>query len=419
MPTRRILLVAQIAPPSQLSAARRVAGLTRHLARLGHEVTVLTSMLSGGGPIDGAVRVVRTRDLLVSGINWRRENFAALEGSAATSDYAPPSRVATLLVPDPAIVSWLPFALPRALRLAPAADCAITTAPARSAHLIGLALQRRGMPWIADFRDGWRYEDQRAAWAHAILDRTDGALERAVVRGADVCVGVTRPITRDLRDRLGAARAETIPNGFDRDELDATAAAAATPAGNGHHTVVHTGSLAYGGRDPRPVVDALRLLRDEDPATAARLLVLFAGPVSAAERAAIEAPDLEGRARALGSLPRSEALALQRAAGTLLLISGDEQVSIATGKLYEYLAAGRPILVLGERSEAARLVREANAGIVTAARDPRAIADALRAMLRTSGSVAGRADVERFSYARIAEQVAMVVERAISARAAR
>src|SRR5918995_713669 len=96
VPSRRILLVAHIAPPSPLSAARRVGGLARHLAALGHEVSVLTSMLSGRGPVDGAARVVRTRDLLASGINWRRQSFAALEGSAG-GEYAPPSPVATLL----------------------------------------------------------------------------------------------------------------------------------------------------------------------------------------------------------------------------------------------------------------------------------------------------------------------------------
>jgi glycosyltransferase involved in cell wall biosynthesis len=402
VPARRVLLVAQLAPPSPLSAARRVAGLARHLARLGHEVTVLTSMLAGRGPVPGAARVVRTRDLLASGLNWRRANFAALEGGAA--DYAPPSRVSTLLVPDPAAVSWLPFALPRALGLARAADCAITSAPARSTHLIGLALARAGLPWVADFRDGWRFEDQRPPWAHPALDRLDAALERAVAGRADACVGVTEPITRDLRDRLGA-RAETITNGFDPDDPDLSADAPPVAP----HTVVHTGSLAYGGRDPAPVIDALRLLRADGVDD---LELLFAGPVSAAERATIEVPDV--RARALGSLPRPQALALQRSAGTLLLITGEGQASIATGKLYEYFAAGRPILVLGERSEAARLVREAGAGLATSATDPARIAQALREVMSRRGQPP--TGIERFSYARIAEQMADVIERAIAAR---
>jgi glycosyltransferase involved in cell wall biosynthesis len=291
----------------------------------------------------------------------------------------------------------------------------ITTAPARSAHLVGWALRRRGTPWVADFRDGWRFEDQRAPWAHHALDKLDGWLERAVVRRADVCVGVTQPITADLRERAGAADAETITNGFDPDDADLVAAASPPLDSNGRVTVVHTGSLAYGGRDPRPVVDALRLLRREDPATAARLQVLFAGPISSEERAAIEADDVDGLARALGPLPRPDALALQRAADALLLITGDDQLSIATGKLYEYLAAQRPILVLGERSEAARLVREAKAGIATSASDPRAIARALRDLLRTGAGRSANADLERFSYARIAAQMAAAAERAINA----
>ena len=53
---RSILLVAQVAPPSTLVAARRVAGFTKYLARLGHRVTVLTSRVSGDGPIEGAAR---------------------------------------------------------------------------------------------------------------------------------------------------------------------------------------------------------------------------------------------------------------------------------------------------------------------------------------------------------------------------
>ena len=76
---RSILLVAQLSPPSELSAARRVAGLAKYLDRLGHRITVLTSLSSGRGPVAGA-RVVRTRDLMVSRLNWRRQSFQALAG---------------------------------------------------------------------------------------------------------------------------------------------------------------------------------------------------------------------------------------------------------------------------------------------------------------------------------------------------
>jgi hypothetical protein len=155
---RSILLVAQVSPPSPLSAARRVAGLSKYLSRLGHRVTVLTSAVSGSGPIEGAAHVVRTRDLLVSRLNWRRQNFASLtEGGGSYA--AAPSPITAWLVPGVETVSWLPFALPRAAGLVrhQRVDCVITTAPPFAGHLVGLALHARGVPWVADFRDGWRF----------------------------------------------------------------------------------------------------------------------------------------------------------------------------------------------------------------------------------------------------------------------
>jgi Glycosyl transferase 4-like domain len=211
---RSILLVAQLSPPSELSAARRVAGLAKYLDRLGHRITVLTSLSSGRGPVTGA-RVVRTRDLLVSRLNWRRQSFEALAGEADGGGYeAAPSRLASVFVPDLAVVGWLPFALPRCRALAADADAVITTSPPHSGHLVGLALRGRGVPWVADFRDGWTFESDRPPWPLAAQRELDEGLERAVVRGADALVAVAEPIAADLGARFDREVA-TITNGFD------------------------------------------------------------------------------------------------------------------------------------------------------------------------------------------------------------
>jgi hypothetical protein len=144
MAPRRILLVASISPPVTLCAAHRVAGMTRHMARLGHGVTVLTSTGPGTGPVPGAARTIRTRDLMVSPLNWRRANFEAVTGSSDAGYDPTPSAFASVLVPDLELVGWLPFALPRAWGAD--TDCMITSAPPHSGHLIGLALQARGLP---------------------------------------------------------------------------------------------------------------------------------------------------------------------------------------------------------------------------------------------------------------------------------
>jgi hypothetical protein len=325
MPARRILLVAPISPPATLSAAHRVAGMTRYLARLGHEVVVLTSTVSGSGPVSGAARTIRTRDLMVSPLNWRRTNFEAVTGTNDATYDATPSALASVVVPDLELVGWLPFAMPRAAGLARDIDCVITSSPPHSCHLIGLALQLRGIPWVADFRDGWRFEPTRPRFPFATQRALDAALERLVVRRADVVVGVTPPITDDLRDRLGAD-AVTITNGFDPDE-GGPVAGWEPPLSPDRHSLVYTGSLSYAGNSAMPLLDAL----GSRPALSNRFELGVAGPTTAAERAA-----LVGRgARLLGRLPRDRTLALQRAADTLLLFAGDERPSVATGKLYE------------------------------------------------------------------------------------
>lgn len=418
MNERSLLLVAQLAPPSPLVAARRVAGLSKYLARLGYRITVLTSRISGDGPIEGAAEVVRTADLMGSPLNWRRRHFAALTGQAAQA-YARPSRLEAVVVPDLAALSWIPPALPRALALSRKQDydCVITSAPPSSAHLIGRTLRRRGVCWLAELRDGWTFEPPRPPWPLAVQRVADRRLERALLRRADAVVGVTKPIVDDARQRLGVD-ARMITNGFDPEEH-------VSPRGGDllardRHSVVHTGRMALARTTPRPLLDALRLLQRKEPSIARRLEVVFAGPVSSEEEAALAAPDLAGIVRVLGPLERERALRLQRAADTLLVVTeGGSRPSVATGKIFEYLAAGRPILVLGEGTEAARIVAEARAGLAAPADDAEAIAATLRRLVdQPLAAVADESVVERYTYAEIARAYADLIEE-ICARAGR
>ena len=375
---RSVLIVAQIAPPSSLVAARRVAAQCKYLGRAGYEVTVLTSVASGEGPIEGAREVVRTKDALTSALNWRRGQFAAL-GGASSESYKPPSRLASVVVPDLSLGTWLPFALPAARRLARGRrfDCVLTTSPPPSTHLVGLALHRRGIPWIAELRDGWTFEPPHPAWPLRLQQSADRALERKVLTRADAVVGVTRPIVEDVRDRLGV-EAVLVTNGFDPEDIQAATEADGLldPA---RRSIVHTGRLSLSHISVEPLLDALRVLAAEDSGFAAELEVVFAGSLTDAEREALAAPDLAEQVRFVGWLERARALALQQAADALLVVTGGaERPSVATGKLFEYLASGRPILVLGDETEAARIVGETGTGFSAPASDPRAIADALR-----------------------------------------
>jgi glycosyltransferase involved in cell wall biosynthesis len=291
----------------------------------------------------------------------------------------------------------------------------ITSSPPQSAHLVGAALRRSGVPWIADFRDGWSFEPPRAPWAVAAQGRADGRLERFVVERASAVVGVTEPIVEDLRRRFGAP-ATLVTNGFDPE--DDSAGAEHPPLDLDRHSLVHTGRMAIARSSPRPVLEAVRMLKREAPEIAQRLEIVFAGPLTADETDLLKRPDLDGLVRNVGSLDRPSALALQRAADSLLVVTeGSSRKSVATGKLFEYLASGRTILVLGEETEAARIVADAKAGFATSADDPERIANALLRLVE--GVLPEGPDPEavaRYSYRELACSYAELIEN-VSGRA--
>jgi glycosyltransferase involved in cell wall biosynthesis len=405
-----VLLVAQIAPPSSLVAARRLAAMAKYLGRAGHAVTVLTSIASGDGEIEGAQEVVRTRDALTSGLNWRRRQFAALDGSSNES-YKPPSRLAAVVVPDLSLATWVPLALPAALRLARRQrfDCVVTTSPPPSTHLIGLALRRRGIPWIADLRDGWTFEPPHRPWPFQVQHDVDRRLERRALSRANAVIGVTRPIVEDVRKRLGID-AQLITNGYDPDDLPPQRQTSDPLLDADRHSLVHTGRLSLSGISLQPVLEGVRIATTEDPEVASRLEVVLAGSLTEEELRLLETAGLGDTVRFVGWLERPHVLDLQRAANTLLLVTeGAGRRSVATGKLFEYLAARRPILVIGEGTEAARIVAESSIGFAVPASDPRAIAGGLRRVVleppRPPPQVA-----RQYAYPALVDQLATVIE---------
>ena len=83
-------------------------------------------------------------------------------------------------------------------------------------------------------------------------------------------------------------------------------------------------------------------------------------------------------------------------------------------KLYEYLAAGRPILVLGDQTEAARIVSEAGAGFAAPAGDPEAIASALRRLVTEPPAPTEPERIRQFEYPALVDRMAAVIDRVAS-----
>jgi glycosyltransferase involved in cell wall biosynthesis len=108
-------------------------------------------------------------------------------------------------------------------------------------------------------------------------------------------------------------------------------------------------------------------------------------------------------------------LELQRSADALVLLASPRRSQLLNFKLFEYLAAGRPILALAAGTEAGRVVEELG-GEVTPADDVAAIVEALRRLVNGEISPPDAAALSAYSYPRPAERMAEVATRAVAAR---
>jgi glycosyltransferase involved in cell wall biosynthesis len=414
---RSILFVAYFYPPCRDTGAQRPAAMVKWLRRLGHRVTVLTTSAYGDLPDDADEGIVRTADAQL----WRarlrgRDRVDALYDSDTYAGR--PHLLSKVIVPEPLLAAWAPFARRRALNLAKGQrfDCVITTSPPESVHFIGRTLARRGLPWVADIRDAWNFEPLRPRFPTALQRRLDQRLERRWLTAADVVACVSRPAADDLRERLGID-ATLIPNGWDPDlgPEDSGPPEPLDPlplADPDRASLVYTGRFGSYGRDPRPLIEALSALAREQPDVAERIELVVAGPLTEDERILLSTDVSPARIVLRGSLNRVQALALQRGADALLLLASPARSQLLNIKLFEYLAAGRPILALARGTEAGRVASELGAELV-GADDVVAIRAALARLAAGELRAPSPEALRPYTYPAPAERMAEAVETAI------
>lgn len=411
---RRILLVSYFYPPCRDTGILRPTAMAKWLREIGHDVVVLTTSAYGSEPGDAEAGVVRTADAQ----RWRarlggKERIDALYDADTYSGR--PHFLSKLIVPEPLAAAWMPFARSRALALHRARpfDAVLTTSPPESVHAVGVALRRRGVPWVADIRDAWTYESVRPAFPTRLQRELDRMLERRWLGRADGVVCVSRPAGDDLR-RREIADPVLIPNGWDP---SLAPAARAEPTGlldPERTSLVYTGRFGSFGRDPRALVEGLATLAASDPDAAARLELVLAGPLNPAEEALFARDVAPARIVRLGTLERGRALALQAEADALLLLAHPTRSQLLNIKLFEYLASGTPVLALAGGTEAGRVVEELG-GTTVRADDPEAIAAALAETAAGALEPPAPEALADYTYPRPAKLMAEVIENAIAA----
>jgi glycosyltransferase involved in cell wall biosynthesis len=274
-----------------------------------------------------------------------------------------------LFIPD-ARKGWNRYALRAAKKLISdkKIETVVTTGPPHSTHLIGLALKKQfGIRWIADFRDPWTdiyYYDQLLHTASAA--KRDASLELAVLEGADMVLAVCPSNAALFREKLGirSGKVQVLTNGYDESDFPKGQAA----ANDGILNIGYTGTIA-------PTYNAVPIFE-----ILAKLSIPWqlniAGSVAPEVKQVLSQLGLNSKVNYLGYLPHAESLKVLMGSNVLLHILPDTDKNRmgTTGKLFEYIGSGAPILNIGPGDgDAAIFIKEAGAGATYGRDKPKAI----------------------------------------------
>lgn len=223
-------------------------------------------------------------------------------------------------------------------------DALISTGPPHSLHLIARNVKRQlNIKWLADFRDPWTGIDfYKELMLSKSADKRHRELEKSVLTEADVVCTVSPQWAADLQ-KLSNRNVEVVGNGYEFNLHQKTS--------NTHPTkfsIAHFGSMPA-ARNPRGLWQALQELLTEIPGLKNDLQILFAGNVDYSIPAEIQAHGLSEFMQAKGQVSHKESIQMQSESAVLLLVANDtpNASGILTGKFYEYMNSGRPILAFG------------------------------------------------------------------------
>lgn len=446
MPPSRpnLLLVSYFFPPAA-TGVRRVVSLVRHLPDHGWRPLVLTAphVVGAGhddGPLDDAI--VRSTPV-VRAESWDPYRLAAWWRGAAETPSATPGTAraaggwgpwimaalrAHVLVPDDRC-GWIPAAVDRgvdAIRRHRLRAIYSTNYP-HTAHVVAWRIARRtGLPWIAEFRDGWTQNPAFFAPGNALVRAAQHGLEAAVARDATAIITVSPPVTRHMQ-RLrgtddGRLPAVTIYNGFESAAApDDPRSAPREPLMPGRRTLLYTGTF-FGRRRPDAFLAGLAWAMRRDAALAARWCVWLRAELDARSRSLIERWRLGDVVRVLPPVPFAQCTAEQARADACLLVleHGPGADIMVSQKVFEYLAARRPIFALVPQGAAAELLAETGGATTQTSQRPADVGPALATFLAQveAGAVAPpREDVlARFDRRAQTAAIAAVIDQACSRR---
>lgn len=281
--------------------------------------------------------------------------------------------------------NWLTKAKPFALKLAIEMDAIISTFGPEESHLLAyeMKMHNKKLLWVADYRDFWSnpYEVTNKNFVKRAEIETVG-------NHADIVTAVSNSLVREIHLMLNK-KVFKVTNGFDFNNADILKQIAKKPKLISRPLrIVHTGSI-YLDRNPLPLLKALVALTNEKDIEESSVTLDFYGERIGLIEKFKKDKNFDRFIRLMGHVNYTQSISVQQKSGVLLLLENAEAKDKGhlTGKIFEYIASGRPILSIGSSSESelGKIIKETGTGVAIGPNEYDKIAPLIKDTLNGKG----------------------------------
>ena len=368
---RNVLIISFFFNQTEDIGTVRLRGLVKYLPEFGWNPIVLTVKTSATP--DKKIIIFETPydDTIVL---WKKRIGIPLDKTFKELYHLPTTKQKKTLIdkiidlwyeifiyPDPTI-NWSISAIEKGDDILKASqfDAIISSMIPPTSHIIAKELVKRNkIPWIADFRDLWT---QNHYFNHSkIRGFFEKRLELNTLSSANALTTVSQPLSDKLKELHKNKKVYSIPNGYDQTQINPGILLTKK------FSITYTGVLYRGRRDPEPLFRILKVLIDENMIDPTIIEVHFFGYDEGWLISDIKKYLLENVVLLHGKISREESIQKQRESQVLLLLTWNDphEKGVYTGKIFDYLAARRPILALGlHRSVVSDLLHQTQAGVI-------------------------------------------------------
>lgn len=336
-----ILIVSHTYPPNPGVGGRRIAALKKYFELQNYNVFLVVNANQTNKKVKQDKKIFRVGNFKKNNNTIKRKSYGFLSFLKTFSFFKTLKEI--FYLPDRQI-DWKEVAheKSREIILKHKINCLITSSLPHVAHFVGKELKKEfpKIKWIAELRDLW--SQNHYASNNFLLRRVNFYYEFNNLKYSDALVTVSTPLVDDLRKTYHQKKISCITNGFEPTPIEYNTR-------KNKFSIVYTGILYEGLRDPRKFLLMIKKLIDNNLIKENEIKIDFYGPFESWLQSFIDKNNLNNFVFQNGYITYEESLKKQQESQLLLFINSNmkKDIGVYSAKIFEYLRSKRPILAIG------------------------------------------------------------------------